>query len=396
MERVLPNVWRWAEPEGDRCGTALKTEDGLVLVDPPALARDERVFLEGAAGPVRHVVLTSARHRELAAPYGGARVHVAGGEALPGGLLPCALPLEDEAAVLWPEAGDGLLIVGDALPFIGQTPVYRERLDSPVNGAAGERWTEPGIALFQDTISALLAADPKSIAPAHQAPPDRWVMFATAYAAHIGSPTHARRAAPVEGPRLLVPEAEKVLNEALTSPVVQRRGADGAWRADPFVCSRCGAPNEPMRQTCGGPPIPRQCPSCRAAQRERLPQARLMVCAGGCCTRDGARAVASAAREALAARGLGETVDVVPVTCLGECSIGPFVRLSSAQGEELAAAREYRAETIGRARVLAQQLGETIDDESELVLSRFAALVRPREVARLVETLASPEATPNL
>ena len=384
MERVLPNVWRWAAPEGDRCGTALKTADGLVLVDPPALPRDERAFLEGAAGPVRHVVLTASRHRELAAPYAEAAVHIAGADKLPGGLLPCALPLENEAAVLWPEAGDGLLVVGDALPFVGQTPVYRE---SSLPG---------GMALFQDTIQALQATDPTAIAPAHQAPPDRSVMFATAYAAHIGSPTHARRAAPVEGPRFLVPTAEKVLTEALTAPVVLREGPDGVWRPDPFACARCGASNEPLRQTCGGPPIPQQCPTCRAAQRERLPAARLMVCAGGCCTRDGARAVASAAREALAARGLAGTVDVVPVTCLGECSIGPFVRLSTAAGEELPAAREYREETIGRARVLAEQLGETIDEESEQVLTRFAALVQPREVAQLVESLETLEPAANL
>src|SRR5918997_1577797 len=99
MERVLPNVWRWAAPEGDRCGTALKTGDGLVLVDPPALPRDERVFLEGVAGDVRYVVLTSARHRDLASPYAEASVRVAGTDALPGGLLACALPMEGEAAV---------------------------------------------------------------------------------------------------------------------------------------------------------------------------------------------------------------------------------------------------------------------------------------------------------
>src|SRR5687768_9216936 len=113
MERVLPNVWRWTAGDEDRCGTALKTADGLVLVDPPALPRDERVFLEGVAGEARFVVLTSARHRELAAPYSAASVRVAGVDPLPGGLLPCALPVEGEVAVLWPEAGEGLLIVGD-------------------------------------------------------------------------------------------------------------------------------------------------------------------------------------------------------------------------------------------------------------------------------------------
>lgn len=347
-----------------------------MLVDPPELPRDERVFLESVAGPVRCVVLTSARHLALAAPFGGASVRVAGGDALPGGLLPCALPVEDEAAMLWPESADGLLLVGDVLPFVGQTPVYRE--------------SDGGLTMvvFQDVVQALLAADPKAIAPAHQARPDRAVMQATAWAAHIGNQTHKRRAAPVEGPRYFVPEAEKVLGEALLGPVVLRAGSDERWRPEPFACARCGAPNEPMRQTCGGPPIPRQCPVCRAEQRERLPKARLMVCAGGCCTRDGARAVASAAREALAARGLERDVDVVPVSCLGECSIGPFVRLSSALGVEPEFAREYREETIGRAHVLAKELGETIDDESDLVLSRFASLVQPREMTRLVEQLA--------
>src|SRR5688572_2304549 len=114
MERVLPNVWRWSTPDGDRCGTALKTADGLVLVDPPALPRDERIFLEGVAGETRFVVLTSARHRDLAEPYAEASVRIAGTDELPGGLLPCALPVKDEAAVLWPEAGEGLLMVGDA------------------------------------------------------------------------------------------------------------------------------------------------------------------------------------------------------------------------------------------------------------------------------------------
>src|SRR5687768_12783668 len=182
MERVLPNVWRWAGSDGDRCGTALKTEDGLVLVDPPALPRDERVFLEGVAGEVRFVVLTSARHREMAAPYGEASVRIACVDALPGGLLVCALSVNDEAAVLWPEADEGLLMVGDALPFVGQTPVYRE-----VGGQ--------GMVGFQDVIQSLLAADPAVIAPAHQTAPDRRVMSATAYAAHIGNPSHARRAA---------------------------------------------------------------------------------------------------------------------------------------------------------------------------------------------------------
>jgi (2Fe-2S) ferredoxin len=379
VERVLPGVWRWAaadRSEGDRCGTALKTPDGLVLVDPPGLARDERVFLEGAGGEVRFVVLTTGELEGLAAPFEGAELRVAGRDALPGGLLPVALPLEGEAAVLWPEAGDGLLMVGDVLPFVGPTPVYLE----------GEA---PEMAVFLDCIRALLAADPRVIAPAHQALGDRAVMRSTAWAAHIGNQLHQRRAAPVEGPRFLVPMAERVLDEALIAPVVLRRDAEGRWKPDPFACARCGAPNVPMTQTCGGPPIARLCPECRKEQRDRLPLARLMVCAGGCCTREGARAVASAARRALVERGLEQDVDVVPVSCLGECSLGPFVRVSTARNEEPEVVRTFRERTVERARVYARQEGEVIDDESELVLSRFAAQVQPREVERLVEEVAA-------
>src|SRR6266542_2735971 len=374
VERVLSGVWRWTASEGDRCGTALKTPDGLVLVDPLALARDERVFLEGVGGPARFVVLTGAGLVELAAPFDGAEVRVTGRDGLPGGLLPVALPLEGEAGVLWPEAGDGLLMVGEVLPFVGPTPVYRE----------GEA---PEMPVWLDCLRALLASDPQVIAPAHQAPGERTVMRSTGWAAHIGNQLHQRRAAPVEGPRFLVPMAERVLSEAMIAPVVMRRDAEGRWKPDPFACARCGAPNVPMAQTCGGPPIPRLCPECRKEQRDRLPLARLMVCAGGCCTREGARAVASAARQALEEQGLASEVDVVPVSCLGECSLGPFVRVSTTRNEEPEVVRAYRERTVERARVYARQEGEVIDDESELVLSRFAAQVQPREVDRLVVDL---------
>jgi len=374
VERVLPGVWRWAASDGDRCGTALKTPDGLVVVDPLALARDEGAFLEGVSGRPRFVVLTSARLAELAAPFTGAEVRVAGRDTLPGGLLPVALPLDDEAAVLAPEIEGGLLIVGDVLPFVGPTPVYLE----------GEA---PEMAVFLDCIRALQAADPQVIAPSRQAPADRAVMRSTAWAAHIGNQLHKRRAAPVEGPRFLVPMAERVLDEALIAPVVMRRDDEGRWKPDPFACARCGAPNVPMRETCGGPPIARLCPECRKEQRDRLPIARLMVCAGGCCTRIGARAVASAARRALMEQGLATEVDVVPVSCLGECSLGPFVRVSTGRNEEPEVVRRFRERTVERARVYARQEGEVIDDESELVLSRFAAQVQPREVERLIDSL---------
>ena len=51
-------------------------------------------------------------------------------------------------------------------------------------------------------------------------------------------------------------------------------------------------------------------------------------------------------------------------------------------------AADYRARTVGRARRYAADEGELIDDESELVLSRFAALVQPAEVEALVDRLS--------
>ena len=134
VEQALPGVWRWADPAGsDRCGTAIATPDGLALVDPPALSAAAREQLAAGAGPIRHVVLTSARHAALAAPYRDCAAGQAGatvwaprppghgapegrapagidrffgyGDALPGGLVVCQLP-EDaapdvEVALLW-------------------------------------------------------------------------------------------------------------------------------------------------------------------------------------------------------------------------------------------------------------------------------------------------------
>jgi hypothetical protein len=424
IEQALPGVWRWAAAgsgtaggaggagESDRCGTALKTPDGVVLVDPAPLSAAQRERLEREAGPVRHVVLTDGRQAALAAPFRSAGVTVwapqppapAEGEQpveggmqqgapgtidrwygfagrLPGGLIPCQLPAAaapaGEVALLYPAAGDGLLMVGDVLPVVGQTPVYRE----------GEA---PPVPDFLDAIRALLAAEPGTLAPAYQAAARPDVVAATAWAGHIGSPSHRRRAAQVEGPRLLVPRAARVLEETLIAPVVERRDpVTGRWLADPFACARCGRANEPMPRTCGGPVIPRLCADCRRRERVQLPALRLMVCEGGCCTREGARAVASAARQAAASLGLAGEVDVVPVSCLGECSLGPFVRVATARGQEPDTARAYRERTVARARRFAADEGEVVDDESELVLSRFAAQVQPSEVARLLAELAA-------
>ncbi|MBD0276001.1 MAG: hypothetical protein ICV73_29250, partial [Acetobacteraceae bacterium] len=224
FEQALPGVWRWADAAGsDRCGTALAAGGEVMLVDPPALPAGTRGEIERRGGPIRHVLLTSARLAPLATPFRaeGAAVwaprlpneraardgvdHLFELDAqLPGGLLVCQLPQDaapdGEVAFLWPHAGEGLLLTGDVLPVVGQTPVYLE-------GAA------PPIVAYQGAIRALLAADPGALAPAHHAPPDRYVALATAYAAHIGNAYHRRNAAPVTGPRFLVPAAERALSE---------------------------------------------------------------------------------------------------------------------------------------------------------------------------------------
>lgn len=397
---VMPGVWRWADPAGsDRCGTALATDDGLVLIDPPALPGGALAAWT-AAGPVRHVILTGPALVSLAWPFtpGDATIWIPGdaplpagmlqppvalrrfgpGDPLPGELLACQLPVTaaptGEVALLWPPAGDGLLITGDILPVIGQTPVYRE----------GEA---PPIDVFHDAVRALLSTDPGTLAPSHQAPENGQVAYSTGYAAHIGSVSHARRAAPVSGPRFLVPLAPRILQDVLNAPVVLRQDPAGGWIADPFACARCGQPNEPMPQTCGGPRIARLCAACRDLRRQLLPAARVMICAGGCCTRLGARAAISATRQATRAHGLDATVDVVPVTCLGECSVGPFLRVSLTHGEEPAFAASHREQATVRAREFAAGERETLDAASELVMSRFAAMLQPAEAARLIEAL---------
>jgi hypothetical protein len=408
---VLPGVWRWADPAGgDRCGTALATPDGLVLVDPPPLGAPARGALERLAGGVRHVCLTSARLAPLAAPYAetGARVWApAGGpgierpfrpgDTLPGGLAVCQLPADaapEEVALFWPgpgglalhpaaatappDAGDGLLITGDSFPVVGQTPVYYE-------GAA------PPLPAYAGLVRALLAMEPGALAPGRQAPPAPEVARATGYAAHIGTAYHRRRAAPVEGPRYLVPDAGRILEEARFAPVVLRRPAGGgdSWLADPFACTRCGGPSYPAVQTCGGPFIPRLCPACRARARVSPPALRVMSCAGGCCTRDGSRAVLSALRQAVAAEGLADEVEVVPVSCLGECGLGPLLAVQTARGTEPPEAGAFRLAREARVRQFAADEDYGADDATERVLARFTALVRPEDATDLVERLRS-------
>lgn len=399
---VLPGVWRWADPaSSERCGTALSTAAGLILVDPPALDGAARRRLEDEAGPVAHVLLTSARLAPLGAPFraggavtwapaaAGADRVFAPGDALPGGIAVCQLP-EDaapgEVALFWEHAGDGLLLTGESLPVVGQVPVYLEGVAPPLPVYAG-------------LVRALLAMEPGTLAPALQAPPAPAVDQATGYAAHIGSPFHSRRAAPVDGPRFLVPQAGRALGETLVAPVVLRRAAPTApWLADPFACARCGQPTTPAVRTCGGPMIARLCPACRARERQEPPALRLLACAGGCCTRDGARAVISALRQAVTAAGLQDEAEVIPVSCLGECGIGPLVAVQTARGREPAGAQAFRQERDARVRQFAADEDETIDEESERILARFTALVQPEEAPELVARLrpgGAPNGAPN-
>ena len=425
VAEVLPGIWRWAaaRPAGgawtDRCGTALRCEDGLVLVDPPPAAPGEIARLARQVGPVRHVLLTGRHSAPLAEPFRGAGPTVwvpwtgagggrgepppagtaryAPGDRLPGGLealeVPAPAEPADRSAGASSEAalrgaldsGEVFLISGAALQVFGQTPVYQE-------GEWGS-FDEYAAALV-----ALRAAEPDVLLPAYQSDPDTRVVAATGYAAHVGRPIHERRAAPVAGPRLAVPRAARVLDEAALSPVVMRRGrgpagGDGAaWVPDPFACPNCAGPSEPAVFTCGGPLLPRLCPACRQARRSRPAAYRLMVCGGGCCTRMGSRPVLSELRRAASTPDLAERVDLVAVSCLGECSIGPLVGVAGEHGGEPPPAQEWREGTLLATRSRAAEEGERLDEASERVLARFAAFVDTEQARDLVARLAADRA----
>jgi hypothetical protein len=117
-----------------------------------------------------------------------------------------------------------------------------------------------------------------------------------------------------------------------------------------------------------------------------------MACAGGCCTRAGARAVLSAMRQAIVDQGAAGEVEVVPVSCLGECSIGPLVGVATAAGAEPAEATTFREARLPRLRQFAADEDEELDEASERVLSRFTALVQPAEAATLVRDLVPDSA----
>ena len=128
--------------------------------------------------------------------------------------------------------------------------------------------------------------------------------LAASLATGCGSPGRSRYAAPMER---VEERLSALVRDALAAPVIRRRAdvADAPWVADPWACIACGSVTEPLPPTCGGPPIPRLCPDCRTARRADLPDFRVMVCGGGCCTREGGRAVVSALRREVVAAGAG-------------------------------------------------------------------------------------------
>jgi hypothetical protein len=409
VAEVIGGLWRWLSPEDNAsAGTAIVTPDGLLLIDPPMMPPS----MHDRASRVAGVMLTSVANARDAASWRAQGVPVwapiAAGEvapeivnypfdpdhppALPGdirvGTLPIAGVVGDavEVAYLWNVAlppGAGVptsvwtLATGASFPVAAQTPYFDD---------AGAVRTVEG---YLDLVRALQALAPDVILPSIHAPLDATIARSTGYAGHIGRPSHANRAAPVDGPRLVVGPAKKVLRDALAAPVIRRRAeaSDAPWVADPWACIACGSVAEPLAPTCGGPPIPRLCQTCRLARRAEMADFRVMVCGGGCCTREGARAVVSALRREINTADMARAVDVVPVSCIGECSIGPFVRVANARGVEPSVAARLREALSDRARDLADETGEKIDADSEAVLTKWIPMVVPAEGALLARDL---------
>jgi hypothetical protein len=88
------------------------------------------------------------------------------------------------------------------------------------------------------------------------------------------------------------------------------------------------------------------------------------------------------------ANRIDRSVAIVPVSCIGECSIGPFLRVADARGAEVPVAARLRATLTETARDLAAETGEVIDAASDAVLEKWIPMVRPQDGASLVRELA--------
>lgn len=143
MQEVARGVWRWRE-HSDRLGYDLngyywKGEGEAVAVDPPALTEAARERMEWGGRPGL-IVITNRTHWRAAGElraWSGAGVAMsavdaeavegpvsrilAAGDELPGGWRVLAMPGKTLGEIaLYREAGEGTLILGDAL--IGDPP----------------------------------------------------------------------------------------------------------------------------------------------------------------------------------------------------------------------------------------------------------------------------------
>ena len=185
---VLPGVWRWADPaSSERCGTALSTAAGLVLVDPPALDGAARA----GVSRTRRVRSPTSCSPAPTGPPGGPLPHRRGGhpDAGAGGRRrrprlrsqgtpspagsPSASSRRTPPQGRWPcsgrTQGTACCSPGRASRWSGQVPVYLEGVAPPLPVYAG-------------LVRALLAMEPGTLAPALQAPPAPAVDQATGYA----------------------------------------------------------------------------------------------------------------------------------------------------------------------------------------------------------------------
>jgi len=139
MKQILPGIWQWSwfseEKQLDFNGLFLMTGEHNVLVDPPPMTADARLFIR-RNGPVDYLIVTNRDHvREAVSCQAEftCRLYVPGadvasldlkpdhtykdGELLPGGIW--VVQLKDQKSpgesALFLQQGKGVLIVGDAL-----------------------------------------------------------------------------------------------------------------------------------------------------------------------------------------------------------------------------------------------------------------------------------------